>query len=165
VQVSAQAAAGPWHVTVQDGEPAQNHTVQTRTVQVRRGPGSEWLIDCDGITRTVQVTLQRDTVWLSDTTADLASRTTKWTRLEQRRGKGHGGADDCVRSPMTGRVVAVYVQAGDAVAAGQALCVVEAMKMEHVLKAPRTGTVARVSCVAGERVDGGAELVVMESAE
>jgi propionyl-CoA carboxylase alpha chain len=60
-------------------------------------------------------------------------------------------------SPMPGLIVAVGVAAGDAVKAGQELCVLEAMKMENVLRAERDGTVAEVKVqpkdtVAAEQV-------------
>ena len=52
-----------------------------------------------------------------------------------------GAADPEVRSPMPGTVVSVPVGDGDAVAAGQVLLSVEAMKMEHQLVAEVSGTV------------------------
>jgi propionyl-CoA carboxylase alpha chain len=52
-------------------------------------------------------------------------------------------------SPMPGRLVALHVGAGDRVEAGQPLAVVEAMKMENILRAARAGTVARVAVAAG----------------
>ena len=52
--------------------------------------------------------------------------------------------------PMPGLVVRVEVSAGDEVQEGQALAVVEAMKMENVLRAERRGRVARVAASAGD---------------
>jgi propionyl-CoA carboxylase alpha chain len=49
-----------------------------------------------------------------------------------------------VTSPMPGLILAVHVRPGDTVKAGQELCVLEAMKMENVLRAERDGTVAEV---------------------
>ena len=57
-----------------------------------------------------------------------------------------------VLSPMPGRVISIAVEAGQEVMAGEALCVVDAMKMENVLRAERDGRVARVVTVAGESV-------------
>lgn len=62
-------------------------------------------------------------------------------------------------SPMTGTLVKVSVAAGDAVEAGQELFVVEAMKMEYVVRAPREGRVARVHGNVGSSVDLGATVV------
>jgi len=53
---------------------------------------------------------------------------------------------------MNGKVVAVLVKAGDAVAKGQRLVVVEAMKMQHELAAGSNGTVARLAVKPGDQV-------------
>lgn len=81
------------------------------------------------------------------------------------------GASDSVASgggrllaPMPGAVAAIHVAQGDAVTAGAALVVVEAMKMEHAIVAPHDGTVAHVRCAVGDLVAEGAELVVLEAA-
>ena len=68
----------------------------------------------------------------------------------------HGGR---LTAPMPGKVIALHVQAGEAVKAGQALAVMEAMKMEHTLSAPRDGVVAELLCAVGEQVGEGAELL------
>ena len=60
---------------------------------------------------------------------------------------------------MPGKVIALHVKAGEAVKAGQALAVMEAMKMEHTLAAPRDGVVAELLCAVGEQVGEGAELL------
>jgi 3-methylcrotonyl-CoA carboxylase alpha subunit len=65
-------------------------------------------------------------------------------------------------SPMPGMVKAVYVSAGQAVASGDRLAVLEAMKMEHTLTAARGGTVAEVLVTAGAQVEAGAALVRLE---
>ena len=74
---------------------------------------------------------------------------------------GASGAKDVV-APMPGRIVKVLVKAGDRVAGGQGLVVVEAMKMENELRAPRDGTVAAVRVSEGMSVDANAVLVVVE---
>ena len=65
-------------------------------------------------------------------------------------------------SPMPGAVTAVLVADGDQVQEGQAVLVVEAMKMEHTLHAPSTGTV-RLHVSAGQRVTRGQELALVEA--
>jgi acetyl-CoA/propionyl-CoA carboxylase biotin carboxyl carrier protein len=57
-----------------------------------------------------------------------------------------------ITSPMPGTVVAVHVASGDAVVAGQALLVVEAMKMEHTLTAPLDGIVDELPVRTGDAV-------------
>lgn len=70
-----------------------------------------------------------------------------------------------IESPMPGLVKAVFVKAGDTVAAGDRLAILEAMKMEHVLTAGRDGVVAEVLTQAGAQVDAGAALIVLEDVE
>ena len=74
----------------------------------------------------------------------------------------HAQGDQSVRAPMPGRVLRVLVAAGDEVAAGQGIVVVEAMKMENELRAPKAGRVKDVSVLAGASVDAGKVLVVIE---
>lgn len=62
-------------------------------------------------------------------------------------------------APMPGKVVAFTVQAGDAVKKGQALAVMEAMKMEHTILAPKDGVVAELLFAPGDQVMDGAELL------
>ncbi|AEG91743.1 acetyl/propionyl/methylcrotonyl-CoA carboxylase subunit alpha [Ramlibacter tataouinensis] len=62
-------------------------------------------------------------------------------------------------APMPGKVVSFAVQAGDAVRKGQALAVMEAMKMEHTIAAPADGTVAELLYGPGDQVAEGAELL------
>ncbi|MFT4962536.1 MAG: propionyl-CoA carboxylase alpha chain [Paracoccaceae bacterium] len=52
--------------------------------------------------------------------------------------------------PMPGLIVKVNVEVGDEVQEGQALCTVEAMKMENILRAEKTSVVSKVNTVAGE---------------
>ena len=63
---------------------------------------------------------------------------------------------------MSGTVVAVLVKAGDKVARGAPLMILEAMKMEHTIAAPAEGTVSAIRYRAGDRVAEGADLVDVE---
>ena len=67
-------------------------------------------------------------------------------------------------APMPGQVIAVHVEVGATVAAGDALLVLEAMKMEHTIRAPHDGVVQRVAFAAGDRVEEGVVLVEIEEA-
>jgi 3-methylcrotonyl-CoA carboxylase alpha subunit len=62
-------------------------------------------------------------------------------------------------APMPGKVVSFAVKAGDKVSKGQALAVMEAMKMEHTIAAPADGTVAELLYSPGDQVAEGAELL------
>jgi biotin carboxyl carrier protein len=67
-----------------------------------------------------------------------------------------------VKAMMPGRVVNVLVAAGETVALGQGLIVIEAMKMENELKSPKAGVVAEVKVAAGQTVEKGGVLIVIE---
>jgi 3-methylcrotonyl-CoA carboxylase alpha subunit len=69
---------------------------------------------------------------------------------------GEGGR---LTAPMPGKVVSFAVQAGDKVSKGQALAVMEAMKMEHTIAAPADGVVAELLYAPGDQVTEGAELL------
>jgi glutaconyl-CoA decarboxylase len=72
-----------------------------------------------------------------------------------------GAAPITVRSPIPGRLIKLLVKVGDAVAAGQTMVVLEAMKMENELGAPRAGHVAELRCAEGAAVEAGQDLVVV----
>ena len=61
-------------------------------------------------------------------------------------------------------MVSIAVNAGDRVAKGQPLAVMEAMKMEHTITAPAAGTVKAFRFGVGDQVGDGAELVEFEAA-
>jgi 3-methylcrotonyl-CoA carboxylase alpha subunit len=75
---------------------------------------------------------------------------------------GAGDGDAAVRAPMNGRLVALAVEDGDTVEAGQRLAVVEAMKMEHALIAPHAGVVRDLSLSVGEQVEMGETILRVE---
>jgi acetyl-CoA carboxylase carboxyltransferase component len=60
-----------------------------------------------------------------------------------------------IRSPLQAQVVQWLVAAGDAVAAGDVLVILEAMKMEHEIRAPHAGCLAELYFQAGETVGDG----------
>jgi acetyl-CoA/propionyl-CoA carboxylase biotin carboxyl carrier protein len=85
----------------------------------------------------------------------------------RRRDRAAAGATDpgsgVVASPMQGTVLVVKVATGDVVAAGQVVCIVEAMKMENEVSAPWAGTVTQVSVSAGAPVTAGQAICVIAS--
>jgi propionyl-CoA carboxylase alpha chain len=72
-----------------------------------------------------------------------------------------GVAGEC-RAPLPGAITKVLVAVGDAVAEGDGLVVLEAMKMEHTLRAHGAGTVTQVMAAPGRQVDVGDLLVAMD---
>ncbi|MEQ8284814.1 acetyl/propionyl/methylcrotonyl-CoA carboxylase subunit alpha [Thalassospira sp.] len=78
---------------------------------------------------------------------------------------GNEGAGGGLTAPMPGKIIAVMAKAGQSVAAGDKLVVMEAMKMEHTISAPVTGTIKEVFFDVGDQVDDGAELIAIEEAK
>lgn len=76
-----------------------------------------------------------------------------------------GEGSGAVTAPMPGKVTQVLVAGGEVVEKGQALLILEAMKMEHTITAPIAGTVTSLPFAAGEQVADGATLVVVEAVE
>jgi acetyl/propionyl-CoA carboxylase alpha subunit len=73
-----------------------------------------------------------------------------------------GSAEDGIRAPMPGSIVAVQVKPGDAVIKGQTLLVMESMKMETTIAAPRDGVIASVTYEKGQTFDRDALLLELE---
>ncbi|MEM6390165.1 MAG: biotin/lipoyl-containing protein, partial [Pseudomonadota bacterium] len=70
-----------------------------------------------------------------------------------------GASSGEITAPMPGLVKAIHVAPGDAVAEGDPLALLEAMKMEHTLRAGRDGTIASVFIAPGAHVEAGAVLI------
>jgi 3-methylcrotonyl-CoA carboxylase alpha subunit len=66
---------------------------------------------------------------------------------------------------MHGKVLAILVAPGAAVAKGQRVALLEAMKMEHALTAPIDGKVAEIAASVGSQIAEGAKVMVIEAAD
>src|SRR5204862_7001787 len=80
-----------------------------------------------------------------------------------RRPKADPAAPEQVAAPMPGMVVTVAVRTGDAVARGQKLMTLEALKMETTLTSPSEGKVAELLAQPGDQVEVGDMLVRLEA--
>jgi biotin carboxyl carrier protein len=74
---------------------------------------------------------------------------------------GATGGEQLLKAPMPGRIVKVLVAVGDTVTTGQALLVIEAMKMENEVKAKTSGVVKQVFVEAGATVEASAKLALI----
>ncbi|MBI3437500.1 MAG: biotin/lipoyl-binding protein [Proteobacteria bacterium] len=80
---------------------------------------------------------------------------------ERAAGEGSAG-DGAILSPMPGKIVSVSAKQGTSVKKGDALLVLEAMKMEHTLTAPFDGKVVELKAKAGDQVSEGVLLAKLE---
>jgi acetyl-CoA/propionyl-CoA carboxylase biotin carboxyl carrier protein len=115
----------------------------------------------DGRTASATVVRDDDTVWIA-----IDGEVHRCTAADDARG---GGAVGGVRSPkviapMPGKVLAVRVEVGAQVTAGDPLVVLEAMKMETIVSADADAEVKEVRVAAGAMIEPGQVLVVLEFA-
>ena len=76
-----------------------------------------------------------------------------------------GDAGGSVKSPMHGKLVALFVSEGEAVEKGQRVAIVEAMKMEHPVLAPKAGRVEGLAFAAGSQLGEGARIMSIVESE
>jgi biotin carboxyl carrier protein len=67
-----------------------------------------------------------------------------------------------IKTSMPGRIVKVFVKEGDKVKEGQAVLVLEAMKMQNEIKSPQSGIITKINPTAGDSVKAGALLFSIE---
>ncbi len=108
------------------------------------------------------------TVWVPESQAGPAVATPGAAGRASPRPRRSSGASaraagsGAVVVPMQGTIVKVLVSEGDEVEAGQAVCVLEAMKMENNIAADKSGTVKEVKVTAGQSVGSGDVVVVID---
>ncbi len=83
-------------------------------------------------------------------------------RRGREKGRGVAAIDGAVVAPMQGTIVKVLVEEGQEVAADEAVCVLEAMKMESEIRVKRAGTISEVLVEAGQTVRSGDALIALE---
>ena len=129
-----------------------------RETSVRGEPatGGSWLVHVGGTRQPVTVVAHGTRL-----TVFRDGRRREFVRHDP--GAVSGGLEMAggLTAPMPGRIVSVLVEPGESVREGQAVLVLEAMKMEHTLTAPAAGTVEDVRFGAGDLVDEATELVVL----
>jgi len=144
-------------------------TVGDRGYQVDAGPGQAGVhslrsLLIDGAQHEVSVRPQGEdwTVTGRHGTATV-SVTDPLSHLAAETGGGKGGKRyRNVAAYMPGRVVAVLVQEGETVTAGQGVVVLEAMKMENEIRAEHDGAIAKVFVQPGQAVDAGDPLFELD---
>lgn len=119
--------------------------------------GNKLHLDLDGHQSTVSISEDNQTLVLFKNASswEFEVKDNSLINLEQENTAN-------LTAPMPGTVIDVLVSAGDTVEEGQALIIMEAMKMEHTIKAHKDSIVAEVLYQVGDLVDEGAELITFE---
>ena len=151
VPVRIRGRAGSAEVAVGDGEPVPASA---------RRDGDRLAVTYGGRTRRYLRARDGDVLWLGRDGRAWALAEAE--PVDAARARTGGAAGGVARSPMPGTVIAVKVAVGDAVAAGQPLAVIEAMKMEHTVTAPIDGVLTDVPVRAGTTVALDATVAVVE---
>jgi acetyl-CoA/propionyl-CoA carboxylase biotin carboxyl carrier protein len=101
-------------------------------------------------------------MWLPDAPVVASSSGAGRARPRPTQSAGGGAGNGTITAPMQGTIVKVLVAEGDPVEIGQAVLVLEAMKMENHINAETSGTVKEIRVAAGDTVGTGDTLVVIE---
>jgi biotin carboxyl carrier protein len=97
--------------------------------------------------------------WLFEAAAESASRAELRDRVARQAAEHHVSQRLTLRAQIPGRVVRLWVAAGDTVERGQRLLAIEAMKMENEIRAPQSGVVEDIQVELGARVEREDELL------
>jgi len=166
--VCSSRGGGSWSVATADGS-----GTPVRTVSFVKGTGADAASgsECWDISAEVQGVLVQGTVathvnsagamvidvWVEGQTGAQNTHGQFFVPApEYMHGAASGGAP-VLKAPMPGQVVKLMVKNGDVVKQGQPVCILNAMKMEHVVNAPISGVVS-LACEEGQQVTDGAIL-------
>jgi len=158
VEVSAELGGHGVHVTTTGSE-----TLRVRLLPSGGGPRRRLSVDGQALTVFEDGPGRRIVEW--DNRSFRLTRTRPLSVEEAAGESVAGGASGRLTATMPGRIVKIGVQVGQRVAQNQALVVLEAMKMEHVVEAPHAGVVSELCVEVGEQVASGTQLLVLGAAD
>ncbi len=117
----------------------------------------------NGTDLKAEAQLIKDTLWVHFNGRTFAIEGKPAGR--KRHKAGGGASSETVLAPMPGKVTKILVNPGQEITKGQAVLVMEAMKMEYTLKAEIAGKIGQIECRAGDQVVLGKLLVKIEAAK
>jgi acetyl-CoA/propionyl-CoA carboxylase, biotin carboxylase, biotin carboxyl carrier protein len=140
IPVEAQVTPNGWRIGL-NGSPLTGAALHEGDIQIT--------CHYNGRATTFDFADDGTTVWLGADGASWPIRVVLAARQTRAASDATAGP---ILSPMPGMLLAVHVAVGEQVTRGQALAVVEAMKMEHTVTAPAAGVVLRVLAAAGQQL-------------
>jgi len=157
---SGQVRLAPGGATLESTGPAAADVGPVAVAGTPVPPCTDGEAVLEGVALAYRYAWDGTTLWLHTRRGDFAF---DCLRRAPRRSPAEVAAQaDEVRAAINGRVLEVTVSPGSEVTAGQRLCTLEAMKMEHELRAPRGGRLAAVEVEAGQQVAPGQVLMRYE---
>ena len=134
--------------------PTEGRELAPGTVSVRpEGKPGRATVEAGGTARAAHIARSGDSWWIH-----IDGRAYE-VRFHEQGSKGQGPDGGSLAAPMPGTVLELMVEQGQRVREGQALMVLEAMKMEHRISAPRAGEVTNLHYGEGDRVEMGSVLL------
>ena len=145
---------------------ALRHQDQLQTLQVSLRPGGQALVDVAGemVALDRGRMSQRPAVLAGEKAYLFGEQTLVFDVIDPLKCTASVQGDGAITAPMPGLVKQVFVQAGQEVAAGDPIIVLEAMKMQHTLCADHAGRVENLTAMQNQQVDAGVVLAVIEAA-
>ena len=145
---------------------ALRHQDQLQTLQVSLRPGGQVLVDVAGEMVALDRGLisQRPAVLAGEKAYLFGEQTLVFDVIDPLQRTASVQGDGAITAPMPGLVKQVFVQAGQEVAAGDPIVVLEAMKMQHTLCADNAGRVENLTAMQNQQVEAGVVLAVIEAA-
>jgi acetyl/propionyl-CoA carboxylase alpha subunit len=142
-----------------DGTPVKDLTVLTQRPD-------RVVLEIGGLRRGYDIVLDGDTALDGDIAyVDSPAGSTTFTQIPRFLDPTTRTPAGSLMAPMPGSVIRLPVAAGDTVTAGQALVVLEAMKMEHTIASPIDGILTELSVDVGQQVSTGDALAVVTAAD
>ena len=146
---------------------ALRHQDQLQTLQVSLRPGGQVLVDVAGemVALDRGRISQRPAVLAGEKAYLFGEQTLVFDVIDPLQRTASVQGDGAITAPMPGLVKQVFVQAGQEVAAGDPIVILEAMKMQHTLCADHAGRVENLTAMQNQQVDAGVVLAVIEAAQ
>lgn len=156
-QIHLQAAHEVKTVTVEAAADRVGVTIGDRTyhVVIRQQVGNQLLLEVDGQRLQIYGIADGDQsyIWLDGEAWTLQRVREERNQLSGQRSLAPNTASSSLTATMPGLVREVLVTAGDVVARGKTLVILEAMKMELRISAPQDGRISQVHCAPGQVVE------------